>query len=188
MLRKLLLIIDAQNDFITGSLAVKDAPSFVDQMVLYIQNHAKEYQMCVLTKDWHPETHCSFAENGGEWPAHCVADTEGANVHEKIKFALQDAKICTLALTKGTNEDVEEYSIFNNPKSAFELDRIIADVDEVHICGIAYDYCVLETIKDAIKRGYKDKIVVLPELCPCIKDPERVTEYLLDEEVKLLNK
>ena len=73
--KKLLLIVDAQYDFISGSLPVKNAILCMSRLGDYIESicETNPYNTIIATVDWHPMTHCSFKENGGEWPMHCVA-------------------------------------------------------------------------------------------------------------------
>ena len=77
MAKKLLLVIDAQYDFIFGSLAVNGADKMMEDLASYIKDSGKGYESIIATADWHPITHCSFKENGGEWPMHCVAYSNG---------------------------------------------------------------------------------------------------------------
>ena len=186
-LKNVLLVVDPQNVFISGSLAVKDADKFVKELVEYVKGEKKEeYDLCVITLDYHPETHCSFKENGGEWPVHCVEKTNGAEVPTEILNAIKDAGIPVVMLEKGTNEDTEEYSIFKNERSAKVLKKVLDNTEHVAVCGIAYDYCVKETLKDSVKQGYKDKLIVLSSLCPSIGDGKDVEEWLDDEGIPMI--
>lgn len=187
MPKKILVIVDAQNDFIDGSLAVNGAPEAMRRLADYITENSKEYDLVVMTMDWHPTTHCSFKSNGGVWPAHCVEDTSGAKISDVIMEAVTSTGMRCMALHKGTNEDREEYSIFKNPKSAEKLMEILSDeeVTQVDICGIALDYCVKETIDGAIKNGIGQKLRLLKDFSPAIGDPEEVYKYLEDENIKI---
>lgn len=185
---KILIIVDAQKDFITGSLAVKTAKEKMRKLAKYILNYGEEYSLIVATLDWHPSTHCSFEKNGGEWPEHCVQDTEGAEFWPPLKAVIEEKGIELLFLTKGDNEDVEEYSIFKNAKSAEKLLKICkkASTNQIDVCGIALDYCVANTLKDAVKNGLSKKLSLLKDFSPCIGDDKSIVEFLEDEDVDII--
>ena len=115
--KKLLLIVDAQYDFISGSLPVKNAILCMSRLGDYIESicETNPYNTIIATVDWHPMTHCSFKENGGEWPMHCVAYSNGAALSSFVLKGVMKCKCSDFhVLTKGTAEDHEEYSIFRN--------------------------------------------------------------------------
>ena len=188
-LNEILLIIDAQYDFINGTLAVEGAAEKMDKLAEYIRMHGGKYVAIVFTKDWHPASHCSFKENGGQWPAHFVEKTHGSDIYESvIKAATGLEHNNVYILTKGTNEDKEEYSIFKNAKSKDILEGIIKETgaEKITVCGIALDYCVKDTISDAIKLGYGPKLQLLKDFAPSIGDPETTYTFLEDENIKII--
>ena len=73
-----LIIVDCQNDFITGTMSVKGAKNSVEEIKKFIKNHRKDIEKIIFTLDWHPYNHMSFKKYGGQWPAHCVKHTPGA--------------------------------------------------------------------------------------------------------------
>ena len=80
-----LIVVDMQNDFCPGgSLAVTDGDRIISDINKLILDFTKEGCPVVFTRDWHPKNHCSFSENGGMWPVHCVAETEGAEFHKEL--------------------------------------------------------------------------------------------------------
>ena len=79
-----LIIVDCQNDFITGSMSVKGAKNAVDNIKDFIKNHRKEIEKIIFTVDWHPYNHMSFKKSGGQWPSHCVQYTPGACIEPTI--------------------------------------------------------------------------------------------------------
>ena len=82
-MNKLLLIIDAQYDFLVGgNLPVEGAKENMDKLAAYIDGN--EFTKVAFTLDWHPVTHSSFVENGGEWPVHCVHYTHGASIYQPV--------------------------------------------------------------------------------------------------------
>ena len=189
-MKKILLIVDAQYDFLEGgNLAVFEGTKAMDNLVKHIADHYNEYNEIVLTADWHLPTHCSFKDNGGEWPKHCVQHSLGAAIYQGILDVLDDKKVNYHILTKGTNEDREEYSIFKNPKSSLHLKTFyeLGGIEEVDICGIASDVCVLNTIKDGLSVFPNTRFNVMLDcvasidggeaINKLIKESERVTEW-----------
>ena len=79
-----LIIVDCQNDFITGTMSVKGAKNAVEEIKKFIKNHSKEIEKIIFTVDWHPHNHMSFKKNGGQWPSHCVQYTPGACIEPKL--------------------------------------------------------------------------------------------------------
>ena len=114
---KVLAIIDAQKDFINGSMGVgldKWNPAKAEILKLI---EKENYDGFIYTQDWHPENHCSFKEQNGPWPSHCVANSEGA----KIDFDLSgmQGSLTTKIIRKGRDENKEEYGekkIINSKK------------------------------------------------------------------------
>ena len=183
-MKNILLIVDPQNDFITGSLAVEGAK---EKMMKLAESDLDKYDYVCVTMDTHPTDHCSFKENGGIWPVHCVYDTNGWNLPEYLNDALEDANFVS-CYHKGTEVDKEEYSIFDNEKDGFMLHTQIKELarqEDVYIdvCGIAGDYCVLETIK-GLRKFMGDKYInVLTEYTASIDGGEKLMNYLDNNEM-----
>ncbi len=163
---RILIIVDPQNDFVTGSLPVPGAAEALNLLADFItEGGAKKYVHTIVTLDHHPATHCSFETNGGSWPEHCVAGSAGAAIWNPLKDALSGhGKRCT-SLPKGTNQTREEFSIFQNILSR---DRILEIADEhgavgADICGLAGDYCVKETYLDALRIFDGNNVGLLPQ-------------------------
>jgi nicotinamidase/pyrazinamidase len=153
---RMLIIVDPQIDFTTGSLATKKGPEAMDYLAKMIENGVlKKYTWVIITQDAHPKNHCSFVENGGVFPPHCVQGTEGMNIHPSLQKALEDSRFDNYHyMTKGDLADKEEFSIFQNAHSGEKLTRTITEFekfDGIDVCGIATDYCVYETVKDLMK-------------------------------------
>lgn len=148
----MLLVIDAQHDFIDGTLPVPGASEAMDALARYICDTDGQYTLKVFTADSHPAAHCSFTENGGEWPVHCVEGTHGAALWPALKDAALATAGRTVFLAKGTDAASEEYSIFANKKSADELERLIREykIKRIDLCGLAGDVCVLQTLRDGV--------------------------------------
>lgn len=179
-MKKALVIVDVQNDFCPGgSLAVTDG----DKIIPGINNIMKDYDLVILTQDWHPENHKSFASqwndnnvfdvvklNGVDqvlWPDHCVQYTNGADFHPDLKIT-EDMPI----FTKGENVEVDSYSGFydNDHKSGTGLAEYLKQekVNAVDVCGLATDFCVKFTALDAKAEGFETTL--LKDLCKGITE------------------
>ena len=152
---RLLIIVDPQVDFTTGSLATKNGPAAMDYLAKALKDGAwKNYGWIIVTQDAHPKNHCSFVENGGVFPPHCVEGTEGMEVYPALQAVLNNisANIPNIHyMQKGNLADKEEFSIFQNEQCGEKLRRTIVEFEKfegIDICGIATDYCVYETAKD----------------------------------------
>lgn len=168
---KALIIVDVQYDFLPGgSLAVAKGDEIIP-VINYIQ---KDYDLLVATQDWHPDNHLSFAsQHEGKlpfevidlfgleqvlWPDHCVQGSYGAEFSEDLNMNRVEA-----IFRKGMERNIDSYSgFFDNGK---RKDTGLAGylkarkVDEVHICGLAADYCVYFTAMDALAEGFKTSII-----------------------------
>lgn len=166
-MKKALIIVDVQNDFCEGgALAVPGANEIIPYInLLTRENH---YDQIVLTQDWHPANHKSFASNNGRqvgetiilneipqfmWPDHCVQGTKGADFHPDL-----DRSKVTHIIQKGKNEQIDSYSAFqdNNHFMKTGLDDFLKfnKIQLVEIVGLATDYCVKFTCQDAVANGY----------------------------------
>lgn len=169
-MRRLLLIIDPQMDFIDGSLPVPGAAECMEALAEYIRNAKDNYVCKAVTTDWHPYNHCSFAEQGGGWPMHCVQNSSGAAVFPAVLEALYSTPGKVMILRKGVRKRTEEYSIFKNRRSSIQLDNVIRNmkIEGIDICGIAGDVCVLNTLKDGIELYGAGRFRVLPRFSPSL--------------------
>ena len=139
-----LLIVDVQRDFCPGgALAVPQG----DQIVPTINRLLGMTQwVTVATRDWHPPDHCSFKSQGGIWPAHCVANADGAAFHPELRVS-QIRHVVSKAVTK----ESEAYSGFQGTDLAQRLQN--SNIRRVFVCGLATDYCVKATALDARRAG-----------------------------------
>jgi len=105
-----------------------------------------------FTRDWHPRDHCSFKAQGGVWPPHCVQRTLGAEFHPSLKVPAD-----AIMISKGMHKDRDAYSGFQETDLAERLRR--AGASELFVCGLATDYCVKNTVLDALKLGFDAYVV-----------------------------
>lgn len=146
-MREALLIVDVQYDFIPGgALAVPHGDEVLDRINELIDSD--RFDLVVATRDWHPPNHGSFEEQGGPWPPHCVQDTHGAQIHERILREEID-----VIIDKGIDPGIEGYSGFE----ATELEKVLRDheIERVTVLGLATDYCVKSTALDALGAGFE---------------------------------
>jgi len=148
-----LLVIDMQVDFLPGgALGVMDGHEVVAPVNHLIELFAGARLPIFASRDWHPDDHCSFAAQGGPWPPHCVAGTPGAEFAAEL--ALPDDAI---VISKADTAAVDAYSAFSGTTLANQLRDL--GVTRVTVCGLATDYCVLNTVTDALDEGL-DTLVV----------------------------
>lgn len=168
---KALLLIDIQNDFLPGgSLAVANG----DEVIAVANRLMPQYELVVATQDWHPADHRSFATQHTDsqpgdmitldgldqilWPDHCVQGTTGAD----FAAGLNTAAIGHV-VQKGTDRDIDSYSGFfdNARRKATGLEAYLREqgVDEIHLAGLATDYCVKFTALDAVDRGFQTTVL-----------------------------
>ena len=166
-----LVIVDVQNDFCSGGpLAVPDAEAILP----IINGMIDDFRQIVLTQDWHPPGHVSFASShpgrhafnritlpSGEqtlWPDHCIQGSSGADFHPRLRIPPTAAII-----RKGIHAPIDSYSAFfeNDRQTPVGLDRLLRslDVGELFIVGLATDFCVLHTALDARTLGYPSTVV-----------------------------
>lgn len=167
-MKKALIVVDIQNDFCKGgALEVPDA----ECVIPYINHLMKsgEYSEIILTQDFHPKGHKSFASNNAKnigevinlngvfqvmWPEHCVQGTFGAEFHRDLK-----KDFATYIVKKGTNTEVDSYSAFFD--NQYLMDTGLSDylhknnIEKVEVVGLALDYCVKYTCLDAVKEGFE---------------------------------
>lgn len=148
-----LVVVDVQNDFVTGSLAVPSAREVVPALNRYLRLFDRFGLTIAATRDWHPLDHCSFREHGGRWPTHCIADSAGAEFASGL--ALPAASI---VVAKATDAVADAYSGF----AGTDLHRQLArrGIRRLLVGGLATDYCVLHTVLDARRLGYAVLVLV----------------------------
>jgi len=168
---KTLIVVDIQNDFLPqGALAVDEG----GQIISIVNKLMDKFDLVIATQDWHPKEHGSFASNhknrkpGDQielfglnqilWPDHCIQDTPGAEISEKINISVIDHIV-----RKGTDILIDSYSGFfdNGKKKETGLHEYLQSkqVEMVFIVGLATDYCVKFTALDAAELGYRTFVI-----------------------------
>lgn len=150
--KRALLVVDVQNDFCPGgALAVEDGDQVVAPLNHLIDEFLTRGEPVYKSRDWHPPTTKHFAAYGGTWPIHCVQNTKGAEFHPDLR---DDPRITIVSKGLG---DTDCYSAFDETRLASQLHQ--QGVEEVVVGGLATDYCVKNTVLDALKNGFKVKAV-----------------------------
>ena len=194
-----LIIIDMQNDFCPGgALAVKGGENIVEP----INRAQEEFDTIILTQDWHPIEHSSFATNhnaevysnmemdyGSQilWPNHCIQGSEGANFHRNLNTNKGD-----LILRKGCNPKIDSYSTFfendKNTTTGLEGYLIKKEIKQLYLCGLAFDYCVFYSALDGIDLGFD--VFVFQDLTKAIdlnNSKEIAKTTMTEKGIKLIN-
>jgi nicotinamidase/pyrazinamidase len=146
-MKRALLIIDFQNDFVPGgALPVPEGDAIAPRVAELL--NSVEFELVVATRDWHPADHNSFAAQGGPWPPHCVQGTEGAELHPSLDRAKVD-----VVINAGYRPELEGYSGFEET----DLEEVLRDhgIDSLTVVGLATDYCVRATALDALRAGFE---------------------------------
>lgn len=166
-----LLVVDVQNDFCPGgNLAVPGG----DEVVPLVNRLSRSFRHVVLTQDWHPATHTSFAsrhpgkhpfetvmmEYGEQtlWPDHCIQNTPGADFHKDLHIGNAE-----LILRKGFHEGIDSYSAFfeNDRRTPTGLGGYLKErgFEKVVVVGLAFDYCVRYSAEDARRLGFDTEVI-----------------------------
>lgn len=191
--KKILVVVDVQYDFCNpnGAMYVRGGEEVVNKVKDIIPN----FDYVIFTKDSHGLKHCSFKENGGIWPMHCVWNSIGEGIPVELLKAAKDYGI----VSKGGIDDEEEYGAFSddmefyyNIEFAVDIEGNCSkpfraycdDVDELVICGIAGDYCVVETLKNIVK-WFKDtnRIKVYLDGVASIDDGTTIKDYMTNNNI-----
>lgn len=171
--KRALIVVDIQNDFLPGgTLAVRNGNRILPVVARLIE--FGDWDLVVMTQDWHPDDHVSFASNhpghhpfdtvtlhyGPQvlWPDHCVAGTQGAAFSWVIGDSGADAII-----RKGFESDVDSYSAFcaADGRTKTGLEGLLREkgITDIYVCGLATDYCVNFTALDGAKAGFKTTVI-----------------------------
>jgi len=143
-----LIIVDLQRDFLPGgALGVVGGDAALNTMNEYLTVFAAKQLPVFATRDWHPNNHCSFIAQGGPWPPHCIAGSQGAAFGDELHLPAD-----TRVISKATTPQRDAYSGFDGTELKALLRQ--AQVKRLFVGGLATDYCVLQTVKDACTLGF----------------------------------
>ena len=171
MVSEVLLVVDVQNDFCPGGKLAVDGGN---EIVPLINKLAHDYKHVVLTQDWHPKNHSSFASQyighdpfthtmmpyGPQtlWPDHCMIGTEGAAFHREL-----DVPHAELIIRKGFRKAIDSYSAFfeNDHKTPTGLGGYLKErgFTKIICVGLAFDYCVRYSAQDAKHIGFDVEVI-----------------------------
>jgi nicotinamidase/pyrazinamidase len=148
-----LLIVDVQIDFCPGgALPIDDGDTVVPGLNRWIAAAVAANLPIYASRDWHPAGHLSFTEHGGQWPAHCLQDSNGARFHPDL-----DLPSSTILVTKGVRFDKDQYSAFDDTGLAAQLRK--RNIRHVWIGGLAQDVCVRATVLGARQEGFEATVI-----------------------------
>jgi nicotinamidase/pyrazinamidase len=172
-----LIVVDVQNDFLPdGRLAVPHGDEVVPILNRYIELFQSHGLPVFATRDWHPEDHCSFQPQGGPWPPHCISGTRGAEFAPGLGISKQ-----VPVISKGTTREKDAYSGFEGTDLGRRLERL--GITRVYVGGLATDYCVLNTVRDARALGLS--VFLLRDACRAVNVQPRDGERAEQEMIRL---
>ena len=207
VIKQSLIIVDVQNDFVnpSGALYVNGSESVIPAIIDYVEKNKDKINQIIFTRDWHTKKDESFEKNGGEWPVHCVQNTEGAEIDKTLYLELLKTRIPLFVVNKGTVADHEEYGAFEHCGTFHHLhpniDPVITNCyfsncesssgtrilnNDIVICGVAGDYCVKETINNLMKHWKKFNISVLMNGVASIDDGTILNEFIEEHNLKTI--
>ena len=143
-----LIIVDVQSDFLPGgALPVPEGDQVIPILNDYIDLFRRRARV-YATRDWHPVNHISFRDNGGPWPSHCIQESDGAGFGPGLKLPTN-----VTIISHGTDPKRESYSGF---EEGYLSDNLrLSQVGRLFVGGLATDYCVKNTVLDALDQGFK---------------------------------
>lgn len=201
------IVVDDQYDFNnpSGTLYVKDGDKIDDYIIDYALKYKNYIKSFIFTRDWHTKKDQSFDINGGEWPVHCIQNTQGAEISNRLIYTIAKLGIPYSIVNKGTVADHEEYGAFEHCGTFHHLhpndpphvkNCYFANIesssgcrittDNITICGIAGDYCVKETIKNLLKHWKQFKISVLMDAIVSIDGGTAFNEFINEKNIKII--
>lgn len=148
-----LIVVDVQNDFCPGGkLPIPQGDEVIPILNDMMAAAAEKGVPVFASRDWHPNVHISFREQGGPWPPHCVQDSEGAAFHPNLRLPEQ-----AIVVTKGVRFDQDQNSAFDQTGLAAFMKRL--GIRRVWVGGLAQDVCVAATALDARAAGFETFVI-----------------------------
>lgn len=155
-----MLVVDVQRDFCPGgALAAPHGDRILPAVNRYLAEAGARSMPVYASRDWHPAVTNHFKPFGGEWPPHCVQGTAGAQFHPDLKLPAD-----VVVLSKGDVPDRPGYSAFDGrtpQRKQFLADLREREIDALYIAGLTAEYCVKETVLDALRAGLR--VIVLAD-------------------------
>ena len=143
-----LILVDVQNDFLPGgSLAVPEGDQIIPILNEYLQLFVDRKLPVFATRDWHPENHCSFVDQGGMWPPHCIAGSYGAAFPDTLHISEE-----IIVISKAQDPKADAYSGLDHTDLDIRMKSL--GIECAWVGGLATDYCVINTVQDLISSGY----------------------------------
>ena len=178
-----LLLVDVQNDFFPGGpLATPEGDGIIEPVNRLIEMFERNGLPTYATRDWHPEGHCSFKEQGGPWPPHCIRETPGAAFNPAIQ--MPDSAVI---LSKATTQDRDAYSGFDGTDLADRLRQTV--VSSLVVAGLATDVCVKNTVFGGLEEGFD--VTVVREAISGVEaqpgDSEKAMQEMVDKGARLVS-
>ena len=181
MSKKILVVIDVQKDFYhpNGTLYVHGGNTLIEKLTTVMPL----FDDIVFTVDWHPANHCSFTKNGGQWPVHCVAYTEGATLPDEFMPYFDEIhdNVCRNIIMKGSDSTREEYGA--NANAIMIAQNENPEETEFVFCGIAGDYCVKETVDNFIKKFPDIKVSVYTDGTVSLDGGMTLAHYMMENNI-----
>lgn len=182
-----LSVTDVQNDFLPdGALGVPAGDKIIPPLNRIIALFHRNDLPIFFTRDWHPPDHCSFQAGGGPWPPHCVQNTPGAGFFSGLNIPEN-----AVVISKGTQKDSEQYSTLYGCDAEGRTQSSLLKklgIRRIFIAGLATDYCVLNSVKDALAEDYD--VYVLTDAIQAVDvnpgDGRRALEEMLRQGAKLI--
>ena len=187
-----LVVVDCQYDFCNpaGTLYVEGAETAVNHILDFINTH-DELSEVIFTVDWHQAKDASFTSQGGPWPPHCIAFAKGSQIDDRLVQACLDREIPYRVIRKGEVIETEEYGAFQHieklPDGSFRLSTMTDEVTcaghRMVICGVAGDYCVLETLRNLLNGGLV--VDVFARGIASIDDGSKLNDFIREQNLSL---
>ncbi len=157
--KKALLIIDLQNDFCPGgALGIPGADAIIPKLNKYLRFFSRKKLPIFVAGDWHPVRTGHFKDFGGTWPVHCLQNSRGAQFHPRLKLSPG-----AIILYKGMDPEKESDSTFQaEDHRGMSFDKLLRllGISELYIGGLATNFCVKRSSLDALKQGFKVKLLI----------------------------
>lgn len=174
-----IIIVDPQNDFITGTLPVAGAEEAMNRLAKALPHIPCDH--IFVTMDAHPIKHCSFEPQNGIWPVHCVKYSVGAAIWEPLMQELKGIETPITFIEKGRDLEKDQYSAFEE-----SYPELLDKADEVLLCGIAGNVCVLNSLKDLVRHGLGNKLTVITDASPSLDDGSALKEVIKENRIKTI--